>query len=200
MSTKYISETICSTLCTNGLRATLGAPWDLTRSCQSFWMTSFHYNDVMTSAIAYQINGLTIVYSTVYSDADQRKHQSSVSLAFVRGIHRWPVNSPHKGPVTRKVFPFDPVIMGMVNTRLTSWETWTITYAYGWTSNLRGNINAVRVVIPAKQQYTFRKATFFASNITRHCNEYLCKLPRRNLAIFFRNLSMFRGTWMTRFI
>ena len=42
---------------------------------------------------------------------DQRKHQSSASLAFVRGIHRWPVNSPHKGPVTRKMFPFDDVIM-----------------------------------------------------------------------------------------
>ena len=43
--------------------------------------------------------------------ADQRKHQSSSSLAFVRGIRRWPVNSPHKGPVTRKMFPFDDVIM-----------------------------------------------------------------------------------------
>ena len=41
----------------------------------------------------------------------QRKHQSFVSLAFVRGIHRWPVNSPHKGPVTRKMFPFDDVII-----------------------------------------------------------------------------------------
>ena len=39
------------------------------------------------------------------------KHRSSASLAFVRGIHRWPVNSPHKGPVTRKMFPFDDVIM-----------------------------------------------------------------------------------------
>ena len=51
--------------------------------------------------------------TTVYSDADQRKHQSSASLAFVRGIHRWPVNSPHKGPVTRKMFPFDDVIMNL---------------------------------------------------------------------------------------
>ena len=40
-----------------------------------------------------------------------RKHQSSVSLAFVWGIHRGPVNSPHKWPVTRKMFPFDDVIM-----------------------------------------------------------------------------------------
>ena len=54
-----------------------------------------------------QITSLTIVYSTVYSGADQRKHQSSASLAFVWGIHRW----PHKGPVTRKMFPFDDAIM-----------------------------------------------------------------------------------------
>ena len=62
-------------------------------------------------AMASQITSLTIVYSAVYSGADQRKHQSSASLTFVRGIHRWPVNSPHKGPVMRKVFPFDNVIM-----------------------------------------------------------------------------------------
>ena len=62
-------------------------------------------------AVASQITSLTIVYSTVYSDADQRNHQSSASLAFVRGIYRGPVNSPHKWPVTRKIFPFDDVIM-----------------------------------------------------------------------------------------
>ena len=53
-----------------------------------------HNNDVIMGAIASQITSLTIVYSTVYSDVDQRKHQSSASLAFVRGIHRRPVNSP----------------------------------------------------------------------------------------------------------
>ena len=62
------------------------------------------------SAVASQITSLTIVYSTVDSDADQRKHQSSASLAFVRGIHRGPVNPPHKWPVPRKMFPFDDVI------------------------------------------------------------------------------------------
>ena len=72
-----------------------------------------HYGDVIMGEIASQITSLAIVYSTVYSDADQRKHQSSASLAFVRGIHRGPVNSPHKWPViTRKMFPFDDVIMG----------------------------------------------------------------------------------------
>ena len=63
------------------------------------------------NAMASQDTSLTIVYSTVYSGVDEKTHQSSASLAFVRGIHRWPVNSPHKGPVTRKMFPFDDVIM-----------------------------------------------------------------------------------------
>ena len=63
------------------------------------------------SPMASQITSLTIVYSIVYSGANQRKHQSSASLAFVRGIHWWPVNSPHKGPVARRMFPFDDVIM-----------------------------------------------------------------------------------------
>ena len=70
-----------------------------------------HYSDVIMSAMASQITSLMTVYWTVYSGADWRKHQSSVLLAFVRWIHRWPVNSPHKGPVTRKMFPFDDVIM-----------------------------------------------------------------------------------------
>ena len=60
---------------------------------------------------ASQITSLMIVYSTVYSDADQIKHQSSASLAFVQGIHRWPVNSPRKWPVTWKMFPFDDIMM-----------------------------------------------------------------------------------------
>ena len=63
------------------------------------------------SAMASQITSLTIVHASVYSGADQRKHQSSASLTFVRGIHHWPMNSPHKGLVTRKMFPFDDVIM-----------------------------------------------------------------------------------------
>ena len=70
-----------------------------------------HYNDVIMSAVASQITSVSIVCSTVGSGADQRKHQSSASLAFVQGIHRLPVYSPHKGPVTRKMFPLDDVIM-----------------------------------------------------------------------------------------
>ena len=74
--------------------------------CQGTWST-LHYNDVIMRVMASRITSLTIVYSSIYSGSDQRKHQSSASLAFVRGIHRWPVNSPHKWLVTRKMFPFD---------------------------------------------------------------------------------------------
>ena len=83
-----------------------------------FESMSFNYNDVIMGTMASQITSLTIVYSTVYySGTDQRKHQSSASLAFVWGIHRWPVNSPHKWPETRKIFPFDDVIMWYCNFR-----------------------------------------------------------------------------------
>ena len=63
------------------------------------------------NAMASPITSLTIVYSTIYPGADQRKHQSPASLAFVRGIHWWPVKSPHKGPVRQEMFPFYDVIM-----------------------------------------------------------------------------------------
>ena len=84
--------------------------------------TIFHYNDVIMGTLASQITSLATVYSIVYYDADQRKHQSSASPAFVRGIHRWLVNSPHKGPVTRKMFLFDYVIMCCSQQ----------SYSYGW--------------------------------------------------------------------
>ena len=76
-------------------------------------LMQIHYDDVIMSTIASQITSLTIVYLTIYSGADQSKHQSSASMAFVWGIHRGPVNSPHKWPVTRKMFPFDDVIMNI---------------------------------------------------------------------------------------
>ena len=107
-----------------------------------------HYIDVIMGAIASQITSFTIVNSTVYSDVDQRKHQSSSSLAFVRGIHRSQVNSSYKRPVTRKMFPFDDVIMHCVKSAATNhndtcqsakrfiilWIYWTIIYQ--WQPNL----------------------------------------------------------------
>ena len=63
------------------------------------------------SVMASQITGVSYVCSIVGSDADQRKHQSSASLAFVRGINRQPVNSSHKSQVIRKMFPIVDVTM-----------------------------------------------------------------------------------------
>ena len=81
--------------------------WDTKREILDGLESIGHYDDVIMGTMAPQITSLTIVYSTVYSDADQRKYQSSASLAFV-----WrPVNSPRKWPVTRKMIPFDDVIM-----------------------------------------------------------------------------------------
>ena len=70
---------------------------------------SDHYNVVIMRELASQITVVSIVCSTVCSGADQRKHQNSASLAFVRRIHRRPVDSPYKRSVTRKMFPFDGI-------------------------------------------------------------------------------------------
>ena len=69
------------------------------------------------AAMASQITGVLVVCLTICSGTDQRKHQSSASLPFVREIHRWPVNYLHKGPVTWKMFPFDDLIMIMAKTK-----------------------------------------------------------------------------------
>ena len=85
-------------------------------SCFSFKMklvlnSKPHYSDVIMNNMASQVTSVSIVCSNVCSGADRRKHQSPASLAFVRGIHRWPVDSPLKRLVTRKMFPFNDVIM-----------------------------------------------------------------------------------------
>ena len=78
----------------------------------------WHYSDAILGEMVSQITSLTIVYPTIYSGADQRKHQCSASLAFLRGIHRGPVNYQHKRPITRKMFPFDDVIMICMNMQI----------------------------------------------------------------------------------
>ena len=118
-----------------------------------------HYNDVIMSLIVSQITSLTIVYTTVYSDVHQRKHQNSASLAFVRGIHRGPVNSPHKGPVTRKIFPFDDVIMDSpsVDSKATNQSNST---AHPQTKlNSHSGTMRVRPCVPCLLQHTALPAT-----------------------------------------
>ena len=87
--------------------------------CDGMWRDGFtnnmhsgklHYSDVIMSAMTSQITNISIVCSTVGSNTNQRKPQSPALLAFVWGIHRWPVNSLDKEPVTRNILPFDDVI------------------------------------------------------------------------------------------
>ena len=110
----YLLITFCGG--SHKLFPSLSETWSVIHSW-IIWVTHIwanwlgHYGDVIVDAIESQITSLTIIYSLVYSDVHQTKHQSSASLAFVRGIHRRPVNSPHKWPVTLKKFPFDDVIM-----------------------------------------------------------------------------------------
>ena len=70
----------------------MAGPW--------FW---FHNSDVIMSVTASQIIDMSLLGSTICSGMDQRKHKRSASLAFVRGIHQWLVDSPHKGPITWKM-------------------------------------------------------------------------------------------------
>ena len=85
---------------------TLGGGWK-----NWAWVHPPHYSDIIVNLMEFQITIVLFVYSTISSGADQRKHDSSTSLALARGIHWWSVNSPHKGPVMQKMFPFDDVIM-----------------------------------------------------------------------------------------
>ena len=94
--------------------------WICTWQARPYILWQAYYCDVIMGVIASQITSLAIIYSIVHAGADQRKHQSSVSLAFVRGIHRWPVN----WPITRTMFPFDDVIM------------WKRTWRRGWNIGL----------------------------------------------------------------
>ena len=72
--------------------------------------TKMHYDDVIMSAMTSQITSLPIIYSFIQTQI-KKNIKSPASQAFVRGNHRSPVNSPHKGPETWKMFPFDDVIM-----------------------------------------------------------------------------------------
>ena len=80
--------------------------------CSSSWrpgIVALHWRHNGRNGVS--ITNLTSVYWTVCSGEDQRKHQISASLAFVWGIHRWPVNYSHKWTIARKMFPLDDITM-----------------------------------------------------------------------------------------
>ena len=94
----------------------------------------YHNNGVTMSAVMSQITGMSTVCSVACSSAHQRKHQRSASLAFVRGNHRWPVDSPHKEPVTLKMFPYSDIIMN-----ITIWKRFRIHGPLCWNPSVTKN-------------------------------------------------------------
>ena len=106
-----------------------------------------HYSDVIMGQMASQITGILVVNSTVWSGRDQRKHQSSASLAFVWGVHRWPVNSLLKGPVTRNMFPFGDIIMNGTNAPVPlklPWRIWVM---------ICTNLSVILILTKAQQNH-----------------------------------------------
>ena len=137
------------------------------------WPQQCHYNDVIMDSIASQITGLTIIYSVVYSGADQRKHQSSASLAFVRGIH------PNKWPVTRKKFPFDDVIM---------WTgVWLIL-------TLKRGVSIIRKILQSSCRYDIWLKRY--SPILYKNTEYTVFWPTMPLPGFISQLSLKYALWI----
>ena len=85
--------------------------------------TNVHYNDVIMATMASQITILTVVYSTVYLDADQRKHQRSASLAFVWGVPRDRWIPRTKGQSRGNFFPFEDFFMSYTCWNLNAYIT-----------------------------------------------------------------------------
>ena len=94
------------------------------------WGNTTNYSDVIMGAMVSQITSGSIVCPTVCSGHDHRKHQRSAPLAFVRGIHWWLVNSPHKGPVTEKNVSIWWRHHGILNIASKSCRTADITLSY----------------------------------------------------------------------
>ena len=110
-----------------------------------------HYNDVIMGAVASQITSLAVAYSIVFSGADQRKHQSSSSLDFVWGIHRWPVKSPHQGPVTLKMILFDDVIAVDIQSVVLQ-ETH---FSERWINLTQFTFKNIHLIIPSRKCWIF---------------------------------------------
>ena len=92
----------CMYMCVHMCVCTCAYSVEFTVDCRVKRVKPGHNSDVIISTMAFQITSVPMVCSIVCSGADQRNHQSSASLAFVKGIDRWPVNSPHKGSVTKE--------------------------------------------------------------------------------------------------
>ena len=121
--------------------------------------------------VASQITSPTIVYATDYSGTDQRKHQSSASLAFVPGIHRWPVNSPHKGHWRGKCFHL--MTSSWTHNCLSTKPLWLILWVWfrAWVYGKRK--------IRYTELFQYTAFSFYTRNLcekTKHLASYICAI------------------------
>ena len=151
--------------------------------------TKYHNSDVIMAVMTSQVTSHLIVYLAVYSGADQRKHQNSKSLAFVQGIYRWAVNSPHKWPVMWKIFPFDDVMMMLVVCAL-------LCFVLIWYDTLKPIIYFRIVLLPLGQSYCpCHCASGIMSDVTSACE--VSTMAADAMAPFITMSSTAMVSWVT---
>ena len=148
---------------------------------------------------ASQIASLTFVYSTIYSGVDRRKHQSTASLAFAKGIHRWPVNLPHKLPVTQKMFPFDDIIMKSLHLIL---RLGNHRFHLGvWSSNKSKRLDYMtRIAAEIMAVITLVWETIFSFEYLEDAAVSLTHLPLDKMAAISQTISSDAFWWMKIFV
>ena len=150
--------------------------------CHVGW---YHHSDVIMSAMTSQTSGVSVIYSIVCSGENQRNHQSSASLPFVRGIHRPPVNSLHKGPVTWKTFPFDYVIM---KDEEGAWEIYaTGMQGFGSWYHIQRNHSFMALVIAMKTH----RCVFFGPSLSDKTSLSHPVLIQTRVAVWYQQANFF---------
>ena len=140
-------ETVILWITSAQMHTSIFSVWDIVKYCYTYrCKKNKTYYRVIMSVVASQITGGSIVCSTVSPCVDQRKYQSSAPLAFVRGIHRWQVDSPHKGRVTRKSFHW----------LTSSWHKKSFHGMFSYIYGGGGGVVGVVVLIKKKQQKSKR--------------------------------------------
>ena len=157
------------------------------------------------SAMAPQIRGVSIVCLGVCSDTDKGKHRSSASLAFVRRIHRWPVDFPHKGSVTRKMFSFDDVMICLgvwacpvqyiIWTQFESFRDHFVNAPSQWKTTLHCNVVSHWSGAYTKWSMCFYSSCINLVNLLMMCCLRTCIFC---IYVFLNDLLMMRCFWQRR--
>ena len=152
-----------------------------------------HYSDVARSAMTSQITGVSIACSTAGSGAHQRKHQSSASLVFVRGIHRWPVISPYQGPVKRKIFSFTTSSWDIQQSAYKCFNAAIISVALYFVCGigLTHRCDACVCCVNSLDHHWYKKVPVICSSQTTTCIIITCWL-RKNKLVKYESKWLFR--------